>query len=132
MFIRAELDENAMPSHGGEWGWHSEVVPAVGDTLWLRVEVPDEEPTGNHHLEATVIRRIFPIDDEPEGEAWLTVHTASKIPEGHIANSPEWPSAEFGARMERLRRSLAQIRGKPCGPVRSRNDSLAKGSDGSA
>ena len=85
----------------------------MGDTLWLWVELPDEEATGNCYLECVVIKRVIPIGAADEQEAWLTVHTDDKVPKGHIADSPEWPSQKHGERREQLDRDLEQIRNDP-------------------
>lgn len=87
MLVRISLDDAS--EH--EWGMRMTVVPAIGDTLWLYCEIPGEERTGNEHLEATVVKRVFAISDESP-EVMLEVRCPETVPEGFIADSPEWPS----------------------------------------
>jgi len=70
-----------------------DIVPMVGDTLWLGYEEPGVEITGNLNLEATVIRRLFPIEEDDD--VWLTARSDESVPEGYIANSPAWPSDDL-------------------------------------
>jgi hypothetical protein len=88
MFVRISLADGS--EH--EWGMCMEVVPQIGDTLWLYCEIPGEEQTGNDHLEATVVKRVFPVSSYDDPEVMLEVFCPDTVPEGLIADSPEWPS----------------------------------------
>lgn len=88
MLVRISLDDG---SHH-EWGMRMNVVPTIGDTLWLSCEIPGEERTGNEQLEAIVVKRLFPISDYGHQEVLLQASCDETVPEGFIADSPEWPS----------------------------------------
>ena len=88
MLVRISLDDGS--DH--EWGMRMTVVPQIGDTIWLYCEIPGEEQTGNEHLEATVVKRVFTVSAYDQPEVMLEVSCPETVPEGFIADSPEWPS----------------------------------------
>lgn len=76
-----------------EWGMRMTVVPQIGDTIWLYCELPGKAQTGNEHLEATVVKRVFSVCDYGgDSEVMLEVSCRETVPDGFIADSPEWPS----------------------------------------
>jgi len=109
MFIRVQLENT---NH--EWGWNCDFVPAVGDELWLYVEQPDQEWTGDHHLVVNVVNRIIPLEEEGTPEIWVIVRCDAQselqsVPDGYIPHSPEWPSAEYTARQRRTALACQRI-----------------------
>ena len=86
-FVRIELDDGS--EH--EWGAVMSAVPTVGDFLWLYFDKPGEQ-TGNDFLEARVVKRHFPLDSN---EVWITAASGGEVPEGYIADSPQWPSDDM-------------------------------------
>jgi hypothetical protein len=98
-----------------EWGFHSDLVPSVGDTIQLQVNPPNEPQPEGEMLRCVIISRewyfghYYETGDYQEDSVDFEVASNDPIPEGHIADSEEWPSetehvreAEFQAHLKKI------------------------------
>ncbi len=86
-----------------EWGYHLDVLPGVGDTLFLDYGEPDE--LNDDGVFAVVTKRCFDfwiIDSGTELPTQVHLHVALEepIPEGCIASSSDWPSETHSRRKQ--------------------------------
>lgn len=94
MFIHVFADNPHHPElNRYEWGYHSEIVPAVGDIIWLAHGFPgDDWEDFWDMVTAKVVRREFCFHEEED--VTLFVEPERQIPAGHVADSPEWPAKD--------------------------------------
>jgi hypothetical protein len=99
-------------SQGREWGFEVSdgFIPAVGDTVTLWHAMPDEE--SDDCIDGVVTKRRwgFASDFRKEESVELDVELYSEIPDGHVADSTEWPSSEWSKRRAQLESDLERIR----------------------
>ena len=95
-----------------EWGFNVSdgFIPAVGDRITLWHAPPDEY--GNDMIDGTVVGRKwdFAPDVTEYEELDLIVNLDSPVPNGHIADSSEWPSEKDSERRAAFLDELANIK----------------------
>jgi hypothetical protein len=83
-----------------EWGFEvpEGFIPSIGDTVTLWHALPDKE--ADDCIDGVVTKRSwgFASDFREEDCIVFEVKLESKVPEGHIADSTEWPSSEWSKR----------------------------------
>lgn len=94
-----------------EWGFEVRdgFIPAVGDIITLWHAPPDEE--ANECVDAVVTKRQwnFASDFAEWNTVELTVRLKEPIPNGHIADSTEWPARDESKRRQQHAEELAAI-----------------------
>ena len=84
-----------------EWGWHSQIVPNVGDKVYLPYAKPDCDDDKEATYGTVVCRELMPPwgkDEDILDTIELVVELEGKIPAGMVAHSQEWPSESYTER----------------------------------
>lgn len=98
-----------------EWGFYSDLVPSVGDTIQLQVNPPNEHQPDGKMLKCLIVSREWYFGHYYESGDWqedsvdFEVSSGDQIPEGYIADSEEWPSETEHVRESEFQAHLKQI-----------------------